>query len=274
MRDTATELSSRLSARTLIGRYSNYFHILNSDFLIYFGKTDMRYIATPILFLLSFKPASADAAHDCESGPTPDSHITGCSILIESPSNNPRNLAIYYGNRALAYFSKRDFEHAIADFSNAAKMIPDPYYYVGRGIVYAAIGDCDRAIDDYDEAIRLEPYYPRVYNNRGNCLRKKGDLDAAISDYSREIKINPNEPVVYFNRGVALKMQGKFSDAIDDLSRAVALNPKYAMAYFVRADTYIDEGDLDSADRDFKTASMLDPSLDRKSTHLEVPPIN
>lgn len=133
----------------------------------------MRHIAVSLLFFIFCSPAFADAAFDCDNGTTPDAHIAGCTVMIESQSSNPRNLAIYYGNRALGYFAKRDFQHAIADFSSAAKISPEPYYYVGRGIVYAAIGDCDHAIDDYNQAIELEPLYPRVYNNRGNCFRKR-----------------------------------------------------------------------------------------------------
>src|SRR5204862_543460 len=80
-------------------------------------------------------------------------------------------------------FDNRDYDRAIADFSEAIRLIPkNATAFNGRGKAYANKRDYDRAIADYSEAIRLDPKYVFAFNNRGNAYRNKGDTDRAIAD--------------------------------------------------------------------------------------------
>ena len=56
-------------------------------------------------------------------------------------------------------------------------------------------------IADYDEAIRLNPAYVDVYNNRGLARKKQGDVDGALADYDQAIRLNPAYVDAYNNPG-------------------------------------------------------------------------
>jgi tetratricopeptide (TPR) repeat protein len=75
-----------------------------------------------------------------------DQRISGCTSIIQSGRETPRNLAIAYYSRGLAYYDK---------------------------------GDDDRAIAEYNEAIRLDPKFAYAYSNRGLAYDHKGDLQTS-----------------------------------------------------------------------------------------------
>src|SRR6267378_5789854 len=58
----------------------------------------------------------------------------GCTAVIRSGKRRPRELAVAFTN---------------------------------RGLAYRALGDFDRAFADYDSAIKLDPSYSLAFNNRG-----------------------------------------------------------------------------------------------------------
>ena len=86
-----------------------------------------------------------------EEKASPDVQIKGCTSVIGSGKETPKNLSIAYNNRGNGYRTK---------------------------------GDNDRAIADYNESIRLDPNYAYPYNGRGNAYRARGENDRAIADYS------------------------------------------------------------------------------------------
>src|SRR5215468_11441215 len=100
----------------------------------------------------------------------PDIAADGCSAVIRSANRSPRELAVAFTN---------------------------------RGLAYRALGDIERALADYDSAIKLDPGYAIAFNNRGAARRDRGEYDRAITDYSEAIRIDPRNAVVLTNRGAA-----------------------------------------------------------------------
>ena len=49
-------------------------------------------------------------------------------------------------------------------------------------------GQVEKALSAYDTAIRLQPNYAEVYNNRGNIKSGLGSHDAALDDYNEAIR--------------------------------------------------------------------------------------
>jgi tetratricopeptide (TPR) repeat protein len=70
-----------------------------------------------------------------------------------------------------------------------------------RGGIYKERKDYDRAIADYSEAVKLDPQHADAYINRGTAYDSKGDNDAAAADFSRVIELKPNNPLGYYDRG-------------------------------------------------------------------------
>jgi tetratricopeptide (TPR) repeat protein len=84
--------------------------------------------------------------------------ISGCTAIIQSGEQSPRNLSTAFNNRGNAYYVKKDYDRAIADFSEAIRI--DPKFAVAfynRSAAYRDKGDGERSIDDYIQAIRLDP---------------------------------------------------------------------------------------------------------------------
>jgi tetratricopeptide (TPR) repeat protein len=131
-----------------------------------------------------------------------------------------------YANRGLAYYRKGDYEHALADDSQAIAL--DPKYavvYDNRGFVYEAKGYYDRAIADFDRSITLDPKNAGFYNDRGFAYEAKGDYDRAIADYDQAIALNPTHGNAYFHRGLASLYVGSLAKALTDLDRSIELVP-------------------------------------------------
>ena len=85
--------------------------------------------------------------------------------------------ALAYFNRARNYDDQKDYERAIADYSEAIRFDPkfaSAFFY--RGMAYADVGNRDRAIADYSEAIALDPAEARAYILRGLAYSEMKDL--------------------------------------------------------------------------------------------------
>jgi Tetratricopeptide repeat len=90
-----------------------------------------KYLFYPVILLVAAQPAAADDASRCYSE-TGDSKIASCTRAINSGARNP---AINYNNRGNAYHSKRDYDSAIADYSEAIPNISTPTTVVAMLII-------------------------------------------------------------------------------------------------------------------------------------------
>ncbi len=78
---------------------------------------------------------------------------------------------------------RQDFDGAIMYYTRAIESgdLPHPdlfFAFNNRGNAYASKRDYDRAIRDYTEALRLNPKYAAAFRNRGRALVYKGDSTA------------------------------------------------------------------------------------------------
>ena len=210
------------------------------------------------------KPATAQLSQNwtwcVNQNVSADLAISGCTAVIRSGKESPKNLARAFHNRANAYSDKGDKDRAIADYNEAIRLDPkDARAFNNRGTAYSDKGDNDRAIADYNETIRLDPKYARAFNNRGNAYGAKGDIDRAIADYNEAIRLDPKYATAFHNRGNAYGAKGDNDRAIADYNEAIRLDPKFAMAFNNRGTAYSDKGDNDRAIADYNEAIRLDP---------------
>ncbi|MDR1220218.1 MAG: tetratricopeptide repeat protein [Treponema sp.] len=75
-------------------------------------------------------------------------------------------------------------------------------------MAYADKKDFDRAIADYTEAIRLDPNYATAYYNRGLASYYKGDYARAHADWEKALQLNPNDTTARDNLEL-LRKQGR-----------------------------------------------------------------
>ena len=125
------------------------------------------------------------------------------------------------------------------------------------GCLLSEGGKAKKARAAYDTAIRLQPDYAEVYNNRGNIKNGLGSHDAALDDYDEAIRLNPNFAQAYSNRGSTKFRLGKHAAALVDLNDAIRLQPDFINAYANRGVAQLGLGNIDRARVDFQTALEL-----------------
>jgi tetratricopeptide (TPR) repeat protein len=216
-----------------------------------------RILFIPFLFLfLAFyftSPAWASGLDDEQAGKTAfqrgnnEEAIRLLTRAIASGELSQKNLIRAYINRGNAWFSKSDYDKAIADFTKAIEIDPkDADAHYNRGVAWQRKSDYNKAIADFTKAIEIDPKDADAYHSRGFAWEEKGDLAKAIADYTKAIEINPKNADAYRDRGSAWGKKGDCNKAIGDLTKAIEINPKDAYAYNNRGNAWYRKGDPDA----------------------------
>lgn len=140
---------------------------------------------------------------------------------------------------------KNDNSTAILYFSECLRLksdFADCYHYRGR--MYHRDKQYEKAVADYSEALKLQPqnveyYRDRAYAN-GDGLKK---YDAAIADLNEVIKLEPKSPWHYVNRAYVHKSKKDYQKAAEDFTSAINVEPTPALKktfYGMRSDVYFD----------------------------------
>ena len=102
-------------------------------------------------------------------------------------------LSAVYQRRGYAAASNQQFQDAINDYSEAAKLTPqDVRVYEQRAAVEMKIQDYDKALADYSEVIKLKPNEARYYNYRAYIYELKNDLKNSMADTEKVLQLDPN----------------------------------------------------------------------------------
>jgi tetratricopeptide (TPR) repeat protein len=194
---------------------------------------------------LATTPAVADSWQDCMQSKDPDLAIDGCTNFLATAQGD-EVIQGHYG-RAVAYFNKHDYYHAVKDFDVVITKRPLQGAYINRGLAYEGqIADdpafADQAISDLTEAANLQP---------GVDDKTRGQFWGA-----------------YLTRAIENLKRGKDAQALEDEGVAIQLNPDkaiaikadFAQAYEQRAGQNLAGGRYDGAVSDFRQAIQLDPT--------------
>ena len=86
-------------------------------------------------------------------------------------------------------------------------------------------GDYKGAIADYTKAIELNPNpnYADTYFSRGFAKYNLNDYNGAIADYTKVIELNPNYADAYFSRGLSKSDLKDLTGACADWKKAASL---------------------------------------------------
>jgi tetratricopeptide (TPR) repeat protein len=192
----------------------------------------------PLLLATTFESrAAADDSKICakESG---EIAIEACSRAIKSGRYKGRDLARQYMYRGVELSLKKDYDLALADYSEAVridKKYSDAFY--NRCAVYNLKEDYDRALADCSQAIKFGPSPNATaatgdgrlagdharsdyYSERGLAYLKKNDYDRAIMDLDNAIRLNPDNGRALKNRGLVYQAKGDTARANADLEMA------------------------------------------------------
>lgn len=197
---------------------------------------------------------------------TADQQIAGCTEVTKAKDLPPAAAAAAYYQRAVLKESRRDLAGAVADLSQAVRLVPGfADAYVRRGNTYYVLGDRAHAIDDYSRAIALKPQAAVLYNNRCWARAESGTtLEAALADCDQAIRLQPSFAAAFGSRAYVHFRLGRFDQAIADADAAARMDSQSngfrAGALYIRGVAELRTGDL-GGQLDIATAQEIDPNV-------------
>jgi tetratricopeptide (TPR) repeat protein len=115
-----------------------------------------------------------------------------------------------YASRGTAYFDRREFGKAIADYNAAISIDSDiPMYFSDRGNTRYVLGDYRSAIADYNRAIEIDPDYSQAYARRGWAFLCLDELANAEADFDKALKLAPGDAYAQSGRAEVYQRQNK-----------------------------------------------------------------
>jgi tetratricopeptide (TPR) repeat protein len=117
--------------------------------------------------------------------------------------------------------------------------------------------DFQGAIADYTQALKLDPEYEKAYYNRGLAYLDIGELEQAVNDFSRTLQLDSQHARAHYHRGRTLILMERWEEAGGDFTRAIELDPAYANAYRRRGDVLVQLNRTEAAISDYRKAAEL-----------------
>lgn len=206
--------------------------------------------------------------------------IQACTESLDHKIFEGKERFFLFADRAVAYFSLGDKEHALDDYNTAVTLAPkNAEVYYDRGVFYAAQREDDAALRDFDTAISIDAKFVAALRQRAKTYYSQKNFSNALADYSEAIRLQPKTAALWSERGHVCLQRHDYQGAVTDEAQALQLDPKLAQAYFLRGAAYADLHDPLNASNDLKSAVSLDPSLANyvkiagKTASLVLPPL-
>jgi tetratricopeptide (TPR) repeat protein len=195
-----------------------------------------------------------------------EDRIAYCTRAIASGKLSSQDLVRMHLMRGVAWGAKREYDNAIADFSDAIRLdskCAEAFFYRGRALS-ANTRILDPAFADLDEAIRLNSKYERAFYFRHILWKMKGDNSRAskdqdeailirrdrrrkVEDYNEIIDLEPWDWGALVNRGKARAKEGEYELAIADYDEAIRHRPENDNAFYNRSIAWYYKGEYDRA---------------------------
>jgi tetratricopeptide (TPR) repeat protein len=188
----------------------------------------------------------------------PHAALSDLTIAIDLDPDDRRN----YSLRAGVYARLDQTSNVISDLDRYIELSThvdlEPRVYLERGRAYFSAKDFNNAIDDFTKAVELSNSSKESLMERANAFVELGQFNKAVEDYTEIVDAGRSvDFYVYFRRGYALMHLGDDDIALNDFSQAINLNPSFPATYLFRGSIYGDLGNFDAALRDFDNALSL-----------------
>jgi len=198
--------------------------------------------------------------------------------LAVSP-NDPGLLA----DRALMFLRSEDYELALEDGAEAAKLGPwavRPKLFqtlaligLGRSDECAELGvqkfirldaltpEFLETISRLDSEISVERSNAELYVARAWQLNEINQPTLALQDAENAVRLNPKAAGAFAECGYALKKLGRADDALQQIKRAIELEPNYSTAWQYRGELEMERGETLSAIESLSQAIEATPTI-------------
>lgn len=162
------------------------------------------------------------------------------------------------------YLLQKNYPKALEVYTELVRLHPkSAAAYSGRGTVYFRCRQYDAAIAEYSQAIALsrrEDSKTTCYVSRGVCYDSEGKWGAAADDFTGAIAIDPKRWNAYRLRGRDYSRLKRFNQALDDANEAIELKPNSAECYATRAIINAEAGQRVMAEADCAKLTEMNPN--------------
>ncbi len=169
--------------------------------------------------------------------------------------------------KAVAQYSKGDFEEAVKTFDELLKKVQDYASYYYRGMSYLAIGEYDKAQNDFTMSIALKSDNADAYNGRALAFGYLDNVGASMLDFNKAIQLDPKFAEAYANRATAYIAQKKFDLAEKDLRKTLNLRGDHKPAQLNLARLIYSKGQFENAIKEFDKCVKI--GLDLPEVYLK-----
>lgn len=194
---------------------------------------------------------------------TPEQSIRGCSDIISMRSVTGDGRAQAYKLRGDHYRELRDYQRAVADYTQVIRMRGDhPGAYYRRSEVYLAQSQFDLALADADRVIALSPDTPGGFRVRCDIrVAQNLELAAARQDCNRALEINSIDTAALSARGVLNLRSGANQEAWTDFDAAIFNGRADARTLYGRGIAGLRLGRTREGRADIAAAERLQPEI-------------
>lgn len=169
-------------------------------------------------------------------------------------------------NRAYAYYTINDYEHAIADYSMILDSKESDAYkvdvYYSRAISYYQIDSTDDAMNDIKKGLSINQYKPKFYGLKWHIHFDDGDLVNAWNDLKDLKSADSTYEYIDELTGQSYYEEGKNELAIEAFNRQLAKLPENTYSYWCRGRAYMEMKEYAKAVKDFDKYVAENPTSD------------
>lgn len=138
---------------------------------------------------------------------------TAAAPSSSEPSSADKAKAESLKTTGNSQMSQKLYDSAIASYTSAIALSPNPVYYSNRAAAWGALGEHGKAADDAQRAIDLDPKFVKGYSRLGHARFSMGDYSAAVKAYEEGLTVEPGNANMRTSLQTARqKMEGEDDD--------------------------------------------------------------
>jgi tetratricopeptide (TPR) repeat protein len=181
--------------------------------------------------------------------------LVAYTASIELKKNDP----ITYYNRANAYMKVDESDKAIADYTIAYQLAPNPAILVGRASAYLQSEKLEAALEDCLAALKVDADIADAYNCIGVVATRRGNMEEAYAAFERAVELDTHFAAAFNNYGLARHNTGNFSEALALFNKSIVADIQHEAAYTNRGTTKYILGDIEGAIDDQRKCLSINP---------------
>jgi tetratricopeptide (TPR) repeat protein len=133
--------------------------------------------------------------------------------------------SVSFRQRGDCYYALKDYQAAIADYTQALELQPDnDIYYQLRGLTHHALRRFAKATEDLSRAIDIDPQNTLHYYWRSLVVVNMQEYDFALADMNRSQELDSADPLTQAFcacwRGVIYALKGQGDDSRREIEQA------------------------------------------------------